>query len=71
VAQRRLMNGSAAQFVRGRVGPGLPGAPLALVHGMRMLSHGAQILRAVAGVDGLRCCSKFGHGTRTTYEAGV
>ena len=72
MAQRRFPNSSVARSARGGAGPGSIGAPLALVRGTRMLLHGAQILRTVArALDGLRSSSRLGHGTRTTYPAGV
>jgi hypothetical protein len=71
VIERRFTNSSVAQFARGGAGSGSISAPLALVHGTRMLAHGARILRVVATLDGLRSSSRFGHGTRTTHAVRI
>ena len=67
MAPRRPTNSSAAEFARGGAGPGSMSAPLVPVR----RTPGAQILRTVAALDGLRSSSRLGHGTRTTLAARI
>ena len=66
MAQRRCRESGVARFLRWcRFGPAW-GA----LHTGLWNAHGAQILWAVADIDGLRTSSKFGDWAPTRYEAG-
>ena len=70
MARIAFTSSSVLRFVHGGAGSGLIGAPLVLVHGSRMASSGAQILRAVA-LDGHLPATEFGHWPPMTHAAGV
>ena len=71
MARIGFTSSSVLRFVHGGAGSGLTGAPLALAHGSRMASYDAQILRAVAALDGHLSATEFGHWPPMTHAAGV
>lgn len=66
MAQPTCMNSGDAQ--RGRAGLAMGGATTCAGS---WNAHDAQILQGVASLECLAPSSKYGHGARMTYEAGV